>query len=264
MPLESTTVITGLQASNPTGTDNYSSADDHIRLVKNVLKTCFPNIGGAVSATHSELSFVAGVTSAIQTQLNAKEVLASKNAVNGYAGLDGTAKLANAQVAQSNVTQHQASLSITWGQITGTKNADQLQGFTPAASVIANTLLLRDASGYAWAQYFNQASGNNENPAISQVMVNNGSDGFLRKASSTYFQSQLSLNNIGGQVSAGQVPSGAVTQYQGTFSLAGSQITSGTVAAARLPNVGTMPGVTIQADPGGTPSGSVGQLFLYY
>lgn len=43
-----------------------------------------------------------------------------------------------------------------------------------------------------------------------------------------------------------------------------SQLASGTVANARLPNVGSMPGVTIQSDPGGTPSGSPGQIFFLY
>jgi hypothetical protein len=43
-----------------------------------------------------------------------------------------------------------------------------------------------------------------------------------------------------------------------------SNISSGTLAAARHPNVGTLPGITIQSDPGGTPSGSFGQVFWYY
>jgi len=43
-----------------------------------------------------------------------------------------------------------------------------------------------------------------------------------------------------------------------------SNLSSGIVANARLPNIGSMPGITIQADPGGTPSGSPGQMFFYY
>jgi hypothetical protein len=46
--------------------------------------------------------------------------------------------------------------------------------------------------------------------------------------------------------------------------LPGSQITSGTVAAARLPLAGTLPGITIQADPGTTPSGTYGDVFYFY
>lgn len=43
-----------------------------------------------------------------------------------------------------------------------------------------------------------------------------------------------------------------------------TNLIAGTVPNARLPNVGLMPGVTIEADPGGTPSGSPGQIFFLY
>lgn len=43
-----------------------------------------------------------------------------------------------------------------------------------------------------------------------------------------------------------------------------SNLSSGTVPNAQLPNIGNMPGVTIASDPGGTPSGSPGQMFFYY
>ena len=56
MALESTTYIDGLVATNPTGTDPRSQGDDHIRLVKSTLRSTFPNITGAVTATHTELN----------------------------------------------------------------------------------------------------------------------------------------------------------------------------------------------------------------
>jgi hypothetical protein len=49
-----------------------------------------------------------------------------------------------------------------------------------------------------------------------------------------------------------------------TFAANGSNISSGTVAAARLPKIGTLTGVTIQADPGITPSGTYGNIYFYY
>lgn len=70
MGLEATNVITGLVATNPDGADLKSQGDDHLRLLKAVLLYCFPYISGAVSASDVELSYVKGVTSAIQTQLN--------------------------------------------------------------------------------------------------------------------------------------------------------------------------------------------------
>lgn len=43
-----------------------------------------------------------------------------------------------------------------------------------------------------------------------------------------------------------------------------SNISSGTLASARHPNVFTLPGVTIQSDPGGTPTLAYGAVAFYY
>ena len=63
--------IDDLVSSNPAAGDNVSEGDDHIRGIKNVLKLSFPAITGAVTPTHTELNYVDGVTSAIQTQFDA-------------------------------------------------------------------------------------------------------------------------------------------------------------------------------------------------
>lgn len=81
MPVESVTYISDLVATNPIGaTDPKSQGDDHIRNIKSAIKTTFPNITGAVTPTHTELNFVDGVTSAIQTQLDTKAAAAALNA----------------------------------------------------------------------------------------------------------------------------------------------------------------------------------------
>ena len=71
MTVESATYISSLNASYPAATDLKSEGDDHLRLIKSTVKATFPNVAGAVTADHTELSYVDGVTSAIQTQLNA-------------------------------------------------------------------------------------------------------------------------------------------------------------------------------------------------
>lgn len=74
MGLESGSFISALVATNPIGaTDPKSQGDDHLRFIKAKLLETFPNINGAVTPTHTELNYVDGVTSAIQTQLNAKQ-----------------------------------------------------------------------------------------------------------------------------------------------------------------------------------------------
>ena len=62
MALESTTYIDGLVITNPTGTDPRSQGDDHLRLVKSTLKSTFPNVSGAMTATHTELNLIDGYT----------------------------------------------------------------------------------------------------------------------------------------------------------------------------------------------------------
>ena len=70
--LTGTKYIDSLNSANPVASDDVAEGDDHIRGIKNVLKTTFPNLDGAVNATDTELNYVDGVTSAIQTQLDAK------------------------------------------------------------------------------------------------------------------------------------------------------------------------------------------------
>ena len=62
MALESTTYIDGLVTTNPTGTDPRSQGDDHIRLVKSTIRSTFPNVSGAMTATHTELNLIDGYT----------------------------------------------------------------------------------------------------------------------------------------------------------------------------------------------------------
>ena len=56
MALETATYIDGLVPANPLGSDAIAFADDHIRLIKSTIKTTFPNIKGAVTASHENLN----------------------------------------------------------------------------------------------------------------------------------------------------------------------------------------------------------------
>jgi len=62
MGLETGTYISDLNSSNPVAGDPVNEGDDHIRLVKSTVKATFPSITGAVSATHTELNKLDGVT----------------------------------------------------------------------------------------------------------------------------------------------------------------------------------------------------------
>lgn len=56
MALESASYITGLNVANPSSTDTVSQADDHLRLIKSVLKNTFPNLDQPVLATPAQIN----------------------------------------------------------------------------------------------------------------------------------------------------------------------------------------------------------------
>lgn len=60
MALETATFIDGLVATNPVATDGLAQADDHMRLIKSTIKATFPNVSGAVTATHTEINHLDG------------------------------------------------------------------------------------------------------------------------------------------------------------------------------------------------------------
>ena len=72
MGLEGGTFIDDLVVTNPTTSDKRRQGDDHLRLLKIVLKNTFPNADGAINPSVNEFNFLVGVTSLIQDQLDAK------------------------------------------------------------------------------------------------------------------------------------------------------------------------------------------------
>ena len=103
MALETATYISGLVATNPLSSDPKSQGDDHLRLIKSTILATFPNITGAVTATHTELNYVTGVTSGIQSQLNSISALAS-----------GTKALSMISAATASATLANAANQINW------------------------------------------------------------------------------------------------------------------------------------------------------
>lgn len=71
MALETGTFINDLVSANPTSSDSAAQGDDHIRLIKTVLKNTFPNLTGAVTGTQADLNNI--LTSAAKTLKGNKE-----------------------------------------------------------------------------------------------------------------------------------------------------------------------------------------------
>ena len=78
MTVETALYPTQLNTTLPTSSDFVSEGDDHLRLLKTVVKTTFPNLGGAWNATQTEANYIVGVTSPIQAQINSKGAIAGQ------------------------------------------------------------------------------------------------------------------------------------------------------------------------------------------
>jgi hypothetical protein len=85
MTVETASFLSQLDATYPASGDLKSEGDNHLRLIKSAVKATFPNLtAAAVTPSTTELNCVTGVTSSIQTQLNA-EITARTNADNAEA-----------------------------------------------------------------------------------------------------------------------------------------------------------------------------------
>ena len=66
MGIESASYISELDDTNPVVGDPVGEGDDHLRLIKTVLQTQFPNLtAGAVNTTQTEMNLLDGVTALV-------------------------------------------------------------------------------------------------------------------------------------------------------------------------------------------------------
>ena len=78
MTVETALYPTQLNAALPPQSDIVREGAGHLRLLKTVVKTTFPNLGGAWNATQTEANYIVGVTSPIQAQINSKGAIAGQ------------------------------------------------------------------------------------------------------------------------------------------------------------------------------------------
>ena len=143
--LTGTKYLDDLNSSNPAAGDNVSEGDDHIRGIKNVLKLTFPNVDAAVNATPTELNYVDGVTSAIQTQLDAKVSNATHTGdVTGSTAL--TIAVDAVDIAMLSATGTASSSTFLRGD-----NAWTAVDALPSQSGHAGKYLTTDATNASWA-----------------------------------------------------------------------------------------------------------------
>lgn len=138
----SVTYISDLNYSvGPLGSDPKNLGDNHIRNIKLALGNTFPNVIGAVSASHIELSYAAGVSSSIQVQLNSKAPTASPT-------FTGTVTATGAVV---DVTTQVSSDSSTKAASTAFVQAVAFNAALPAQAGNSGKVVTTDGANASWA-----------------------------------------------------------------------------------------------------------------
>ena len=184
MALETASYIDGLVATNPTGADSRTTADDHLRLIKAALKRTFPNVAGAVNPTHTELNYVDGLTSTAQDQLNTlKTGKLNISATAVYAQSAGGATSAQFATSATNATSAVFATSAT-----NATSAVFATSATRATSAVQATNAT-NASSAAYA--FSATNATSADRATTAVY-------------------SISAGDYNGAVSAGQIPNASV------------------------------------------------------
>src|SRR5262245_2635693 len=122
MGLETGDFPNQLNENWPLSGDEVRFGDDHLRLVKHVLRSTFPNVTGAVTPTQAELNQLDGVD---LSNFDAATLNGEGNA-DFHDAAQLTGNIPAASVPEAVVTQHEGALAISAPQIVTpvvTKNA---------------------------------------------------------------------------------------------------------------------------------------------
>lgn len=113
--------INSLNDGYPTGQTLGSLLDDDLQDLKDAILNTFPNLDGAVTATDTELNYLSGVSSAIQTQLTnlSSQISTLENRVvlyNGESDNNGTAVSLPSGWAVARIAQGQFRITHNLGK----------------------------------------------------------------------------------------------------------------------------------------------------
>ena len=141
MALESATYINDLNAANPASTDGLAQADDHFRLIKGAVKSTFPNIAGAVTLTHTELNYLSGATSGLQSQID--NLSTTKGVKEGSSSIVTTGAVNAGSITSGFGTIDTGTSSITGGAMSSSGTVTMTAGAADwAFTVSGNNLII--------------------------------------------------------------------------------------------------------------------------
>jgi len=145
MALETATYISQLTATNPTTSDSVAQGDDHLRMLKTVLKTQFSGLTGttAIAASEAELNILDGVTSTA-AELNILDGVTSTAAELNI--LDGVTSTAAELNIMDGVTSTAAELNILDG-VTSTATELSYNDVTTLGTVQTSKTVTADSNG---------------------------------------------------------------------------------------------------------------------
>ena len=145
MALDTASYIRQLTATNPTTSDSVAQGDDHLRMLKTVLKTQFSGLTGttAISSSEAELNILDGVTSTA-AELNILDGVTSTAAELHI--LDGVTSTAAELNLLDGVTSTTAELNIVDG-VTATAAELNYNDITTLGTVQTSKSVTADSSG---------------------------------------------------------------------------------------------------------------------
>ena len=234
MALESATYIDGLNTSNPTATDNISEADDHLRLIKSTIKTTFPNITGAMTATHSALN----AATSFDMPSGSIITYGGSSAPTGWLICDGSA------ISRSTYATLFGILSTTYGVGDGssTFNIPDIRGRVPAGKESSASRLTSGVSGLTSTTLGNTGGAEGVTLTSAQSGIVGHTHGLTMNAHTHTFTGNAHSHTVNGVVGSGLgagvvAGGGSVTTSSVTATGTNSTVTTtGTIAAVNAAN----------------------------
>jgi len=150
MALESATYINDLNAANPAATDGLAQADDHFRLVKGAVKATFPNVTGAITATHGAIDAAAtfaGAITASVAEINVLDGISAGLTSTELSVLDGV----TASTAQINASSLIGTLPVVGTLAEGSVVVGNSSSVASAVAIGASgTVLKSNGTTISW------------------------------------------------------------------------------------------------------------------
>jgi len=247
MALESATYINDLNAANPAATDGLAQADDHFRLIKGAVKATFPNVTGAITATHGAIdaasTFAASIT-ASAAEINVLDGISAGLTSAELSVLDGV----TATTSQLNASSLIGTLPVVGTLAEGSVVVGNSSSVASAVAIGASgTVLKSDGTTISWGDgtpalargqiLYGHADGTTQvlsAGSSGQVLTSDGTDVSWGDAYSgpsytlggvgTYAFLMYTSTGINDYINVGSTYSGSSLTYAGVSRSAGNNI----------------------------------------